>query len=70
MADTEKQFNPVDVLHLAIQREKEAQAFYTEMAERFSDPAAREMLISMAKEEKKHQQQLEAWLEEHFQRDM
>jgi len=70
MAEMGKDFSPVDVLHLAIQREKDAHTFYVEMAARFAaDPGAKAMFATMAEEELKHQRKLEAWLEEHFQRE-
>ena len=50
MTDMDKDFSPVDVLHLAIQREKDAHAFYVEMAAHFADPGAKAMLTSMAEE--------------------
>ena len=70
MVDPGKQLNPVDVLHMGIQREKDAYAFFTEMAAKVEDPATREMLQSLAKEELGHQRRLEAWLHDNFQREM
>jgi rubrerythrin len=43
-----------DVIEMAIQREQDAFFFYTDILEKTDDPALRETLEWMAKEEKKH----------------
>jgi rubrerythrin len=70
MPASERELTPVEVLHLGIQREKDAHAFYAEMAERIQDPATREMLTALAQEELGHQRKLENWLHDNFQREM
>jgi len=65
-----KTISPIDVLHMGIQREKDAYAFFTEMAAKIEDPATRVMLMSLAQEELGHQRKLEAWLHDNFEREM
>ncbi|MBN2297658.1 MAG: ferritin family protein [Deltaproteobacteria bacterium] len=48
-----------DYIDIAIQREEEAHAFYTDLYERVEDKAARDALRLLAQEEKKHKQFLE-----------
>lgn len=48
-----------DILHFAIEKEKEAAAFYTECSRQESFAGMRQMLADFAAEERKHQQMLE-----------
>jgi rubrerythrin len=48
-----------DVLDYAIEREKEAHALYTELADRVTRPGMREVLLEFAQVEDGHRQQLE-----------
>jgi rubrerythrin len=70
MPESNKEVSPVDVLHMGIQREKDAHAFYAEMAQRIADPGTKAMLEGLAQEELGHRRKLENWLHDNFQRGM
>jgi len=53
-----------DILTFAIEKEKEAQEFYTEVSKEAATSGAREMFESFAGEERKHQRTLESLLEQ------
>jgi rubrerythrin len=53
-----------DILHFAIEKEKEAAAFYTECSRQEDFAGIRQMLQEFAAEERKHQQMLEKLLAE------
>jgi len=46
--------NPLDVIRMALGREKAAVRDYTEFANSAKDPSIREMFLFLAGEEKKH----------------
>ena len=46
--------NPMDVIRMALEREKAAYRSYTEYARTATQPEIREMFIFLAAEEKKH----------------
>ncbi|MEW6758070.1 MAG: ferritin family protein [Acidobacteriota bacterium] len=60
---------PVDILRMALEREKEAYAFYTEAAGLVKIPATRDALLEMAEEEKHHIQKIEEVLDRYFYQD-
>jgi len=56
-----KKFNSVEeIIDFAIAREKEANKFYTELAERMDRPEMRKVFEDFAKEERGHKAKLEA----------
>ena len=60
---------PLEIIKMALEREKEAYAFYKEAAEAAQHPAAKATLLEMAAEEKQHIRQLEEVLDKHFYQD-
>lgn len=57
---------PVEILKMALQKEKEAFAFYTEAAAVARHPAAKATLQAMAEEEERHIRHLEEELDRFF----
>lgn len=53
---------PEQALTIAIQREKEAHAFYLQWAEKVTNPDIREVFLEFAEEERQHRIKLEAIL--------
>jgi rubrerythrin len=49
-----KTSNPVDVMRMALEREKAAVRDYSEFARTAKEPSIREMFLFLAEEEKKH----------------
>lgn len=49
-----KTTNPIDVIRMALEREKAAVRDYTEFAKTAKEPSIREMFLFLAEEEKKH----------------
>jgi rubrerythrin len=60
---------PVEVLRLALEREKQALAFYTEAAEQCHHPAAKATFLEIAEEEKRHMRRIEEDLDRYFYQD-
>ena len=60
---------PVEVLRLALQKEKQALAFYVEAADQCSHPATKATLLAMAEEEKGHIRLIEEHLDRDFYQD-
>jgi len=60
---------PVEILRMALAREKEAYAFYTEAAQVAKHPATKATLLEMAEEEKRHIHQLEEELDRFYTAD-
>ena len=60
---------PVDILRLALERERDAFQFYSEAAGVSTDPASKATFLEMAEEEKRHIQQLEEELDRWYQSD-
>ncbi len=60
---------PVEILRMALEREKEAYAFYSEAAKAAKHPATKATLLEMAEEEKRHMQQLEEELDRFYTAD-
>jgi len=61
--------SPVEILRLALEREKAAFQFYSEAAEVATDPASRVTFGTLADEEKRHIQRLEEELDRWYQSD-
>ena len=49
-----KTSNPVDVMRMALEREKAAVRDYSEFAKTAKEPSIREMFLFLVKEEEKH----------------
>jgi rubrerythrin len=60
---------PIDVLRMALEKEKEAFAFYSEAAEKVNNPVTKSTLLEMAEEEKTHIKKIEGVLDRYFYRD-
>lgn len=60
---------PIEILRMALEREKEAYAFYSEAAQAAKHPATKATLLEMAQEEKRHIHQLEEELDRFFTAD-
>lgn len=60
---------PVDILRMAIEREKAAHAFYQEAAGVAQHPATKQTLLEMAAEEEGHIRHLEEQLDKFFYAD-
>ncbi len=60
---------PIDILRMAIEREKAAHAFYQEAAAVAQHPATKQTLQEMAEEEERHIHQLEEQLDKFFYQD-
>jgi rubrerythrin len=60
---------PIEILRMALAREKEAHAFYKEAAGIVKHPAAKSTLLEMAEEEARHIRQLEEALDRNFYAD-
>jgi rubrerythrin len=54
-----KTSNPLDVMRMALDRERMAVRDYTEFAKTAKEPSIREMFVYLAEEEKKHVKLLE-----------
>jgi rubrerythrin len=55
--------SPIDVLRMALEREKDAVQYYKEYATTATEPAIREMFAFLVEEEVKHVQLLQAEVE-------
>ncbi len=60
---------PIDVLRMALEKEKEAFAFYSEAAAKVNNPVTKSTLLEMAEEEKAHIKKIEGVLDRYFYRD-
>lgn len=60
---------PIDILRMAIEREKAAHAFYKEAAAVAKHPATQQTLLEMAEEEEGHIRHLEEQLDKFFYSD-
>jgi rubrerythrin len=49
-----KSFNPIDVMRMALERERRAVRDYSEFAKTAREPSIREMFLFLAQEEEKH----------------
>lgn len=62
--------SPIEIIRMALQREKDAVRDYTEYAMTAEDPSIREMFVFLAGEEKKHVRLLEAEVEKEVYQEM
>lgn len=60
---------PVEILRMALEREKDAFRFYSEAAKVSTDPASQATFRAMAEEEKEHIQKLEEEIDRWYQND-
>lgn len=65
-----KASNPIDVIRMALEREKQAVRDYTEFARTAREPSIREMFEFLAGEEKKHVKLLEEEIEREVNQEM
>jgi rubrerythrin len=65
-----KEMTPVEIIQMALEREKEAVREYTEYAQTASDPKVREMLLFLAEEEKKHVKLIREEIEKEIYQEM
>lgn len=65
-----KTSNPVDVMRMALGREKMAVRDYSEFAKTAGDPSIREMFLFLAEEEKKHVKLLEDEIDREVNQEM
>jgi rubrerythrin len=62
--------DPVEALQLAIKREEAAYEFYMKHARVFKNDATRKMFETLAAEEIKHKERLQAELDDHYLTEM
>lgn len=62
--------SPIEIIRMALQREKDAVRDYTEYAQTAEDPSIREMFVFLAGEEKKHVRLLQAEVEKEVYQEM
>ncbi len=62
--------NPMDVMRMALEREKTAVRDYSEFAKTAEEKAIREMFLFLAGEEKKHVKLLEEEIDREVNREM
>lgn len=60
---------PVEILRLALERERETFEFYSEAARVATDPASKVTFRAMAEEEQRHIQRLEEEIDRWYQSD-
>ena len=60
---------PIEILRMALERERAAHAFYKEAAAVVKHPAAKSTLLDMAAEEEEHIRRLEEALDRNFYAD-
>jgi rubrerythrin len=62
--------SPIEIIRMALEREKDAVRDYTEYAKTAEDPSIREMFLFLAGEEKKHVRLLQAEVEKEIYQEM
>lgn len=62
--------SPIEIIRMALEREKDAVRDYTEYAKTAEDPSIREMFVFLAGEEKKHVKLLQAEIEKEVYQEM
>jgi rubrerythrin len=62
--------SPIEIIRMALEREKDAVRDYTEYAKTAEDPSIREMFLFLAGEEKKHVRLLQAEVEKEVYQEM
>jgi rubrerythrin len=65
-----KTSNPVDVMRMALEREKAAVRDYSEFARTAKEPSIREMFLFLAEEEKKHAKLLQDEIDREVNQEM
>ncbi|HDL04776.1 MAG: hypothetical protein DRP46_04350 [Candidatus Zixiibacteriota bacterium] len=66
----DKTTDPREAIRIAIKREHEAYEFYKNHADLFENAATKEMFLFLAEEEKKHEEKLQAELDENLHYEM
>lgn len=64
-----EKMKPIEILRLAIEREKQSYKFYMQAAGDADHPATKSTLIELAEEEKSHITRLEDHLDKYFYTD-
>jgi rubrerythrin len=62
--------SPIEIIQLALGREKDAVRDYTEFAKTAEEPSIREMFLFLAEEEKKHVKLLQEEIEKEVYQEM
>lgn len=62
--------SPIDIIRMALEREKDAVRDYTEYAKTAEDPSIREMFVFLAGEERKHVKLLQTEIEKEVYQEM
>ncbi len=62
--------NPMDVIRLALEREKAAVQEYAQYAKTAEDPSIREMFLFLVEEEKKHVKLIQEEIEKEIYQEM
>lgn len=65
-----KTSNPIDVMRMALEREKMAVRDYTEFAKTAEDPSIREMFLYLVQEEEKHVKLLQEEIDREVNQEM
>jgi rubrerythrin len=65
-----KTSNPVDVMRMALEREKAAVRDYSEFAKTAKEPSIREMFLFLVEEEKKHAKLLQDEIDREVNQEM
>ncbi len=65
-----KEMTPVEIIQMALEREKDAVRDYTDYAGTATDPKVREMFLFLAEEEKKHVRLLKEEIEKEIYQEM
>jgi len=66
----DKTTDPREAIRIAIKREHEAYEFYKNHTDLFENAATKEMFLFLAEEEKKHEEKLQAELDENLHYEM
>ncbi len=61
---------PIDIIRMALEREKQAVRDYTEFAKTAEDPSVREMFLFLIEEEKRHVKLLQEEIEKEVYQEM
>lgn len=62
--------NPIEIIRMALEREKEAVQEYSEFARTAEDPTIREMFLFLVEEEKRHAKLLQEEIEKEIYQEM
>jgi rubrerythrin len=61
---------PIEIIRMALEREKQAVRDYTEFAKTAEDPSVREMFLFLVEEEKRHVKLLQEEIEKEVYQEM